>query len=83
MLQKSASPRTKERAETLFGTAAFGEQISRKLSSALKLREEISTKEGNEALEAYSGVEIVTRRSEAWGLKRNGAAARDIRGEWV
>ena len=61
LLQKSASPRTKERAETLFGTAAFGEQISRKLSSALKLREEISTKKGNEALEAYSGVEIVTR----------------------
>jgi hypothetical protein len=63
LLQKHANPETKKRAETLHGKA-FGEQIGRKLAAALKLREEVSTRKGNQALEAYSGIDIVTRCSD-------------------
>lgn len=60
-LQKYTSNETKSRAEKLQGSKAFGDQVGRKLSPALRLRDEVSNKKGNKAFEAYSGIDIVAR----------------------
>lgn len=60
-LEKYASKQTQDRALRLLQSPKFGNEISRKIGSALILREAIELESGNTRLSIYSGLKMAVR----------------------
>ena len=59
LIRRFCDERTVNRAQELYGTPRFSNEISRKLSGVLFLRESISRRRGRQALGVFSGYEVL------------------------
>ncbi|MEQ3776049.1 MAG: hypothetical protein ABNH27_02950 [Alcanivorax sp.] len=64
LVEKHCNDATLKRAKELFGTKSFDDQIKRKLTGTLLLKDSVSTLKGNQRSELYSGREMFIRCSD-------------------